>query len=151
MGFFYNVRFGDVVMMALTFVMVYLIYSIVSNTLRRKQQNAIHSRLLEKFTSSQDFSTFLQTPGGQQYMKSLTEDDNKTSQTIVNSVRSGIIIAVVGGGLFVASFFLKNLGVGISGLVLLLVGAGFILSAVASYKLSVKLGLIHDKSEPSRV
>jgi len=149
--FFDRINLGDVALIVLVFLLVGLTFSVLSNTLRRKQQYAIHTRLLEKFTSSQDFSTFLQTPGGQQYVKSLMEDDSKPGQTIVNSVRSGIIIAVVGGGLFVASFFLKNQGAGISGLMLLLVGVGFILSAAASYKLSFKLGLIRDKSEPPKV
>ena len=38
-----------------------------------------------------------------------------------------------------------------AGMVLLLLGVGFILSAVASYKLSYKLGLIRDKPEPPKV
>jgi hypothetical protein len=151
MGFFYNVRFGDVVLMILTFVMVAMIYSILSNTLRRKQQNALHARLLEKFTSSQDFSSFLQTPGGQQYMNSLMEKGNTPGQTIVNSLRIGITIGILGGGLLATGFFLKDEGWGIAGLILLLTGVGLILSAVASYKLSFKLGLIRDKSESPRV
>jgi small-conductance mechanosensitive channel len=141
----------DVALIVLTFVVTGMIYSIVSNTLRRKQQNAIHSRLLEKFTSSQDFSNFLQTPGGQQYMSSLMEGGNNSSQMIVNSMRIGIVVGVVGGGLFVTGVSLQNVGAAIAGVIMLLVGVGLVLSAFASYKLSSKLGLIRNQPELPRV
>ena len=148
--FFEHVNYGPVTMGIFIFVVTGMIYSIVRNTIRRKQQNTIHTRLLEKFTSSQDFSAFLQTPGGQQYMNSLTDSDNNPSRTILTSVSSGIVLAVVGAGLLAAGLVLRDIGTGISGLLLLLVGSGFILSAVVSYKLSRKLGLIRDQSETPR-
>jgi hypothetical protein len=147
--FFEHINYGPVTAGIFIFVVTGMIYSIVRNTIRRKQQNTIHTRLLEKFTSSQDFSAFLQTPGGQQYMNSLTDSDNNPGRAILSSVSGGIVLAVVGAGLLAAGLMLRDIGTGISGLLLLLVGTGFILSALVSYKLSRKLGLIRDHSETS--
>lgn len=149
--FFEHINYGEVTMTIFIFILTWMIYSLIGNTIRRRQQNAIHTRLLEKFTSSQDFSTFLQTPGGQQYMNSLTDSDNHPGRAILTSVSSGIVLAVVGAGLLVAGLVLRSVGTAISGLLLLLVGTGFILSALISWKLSRKLGLIGDRSETTRI
>lgn len=147
--FFEHINYGEVTFTIFVFALTWMIYSLIRNTIRRRQQNTIHTRLLEKFTSSQDFAAFLQTPGGQQYMNSLTDSDNHPGRAILASVAGGIVLAVVGAGLLVAGLVLRSVGTAISGLLLLLVGGGFILSALVSYKLSRKLGLIHDPSETS--
>ena len=42
---------------------------------------------------------------------------------------------------------MKGFEVGIPGVILLLLGAGFVISALVSYKTALKLGLIKDQSE----
>lgn len=112
---------------------VYLVTSIV----RRKQKNDMQKHMLEKFSSAKDFADFVQSPAGQKYVMSFSESVTDARSTIVNAIRTGIILVFCGAGLMAT----PRIGIGdsvrswfeIAGNFLIVVGAGYVIAAVVSY------------------
>jgi hypothetical protein len=110
--------------------------------LRKKQQDAMQKHLLDKFSSTHDFTEFIQSPAGQKYVSSFSDTVTSPRNSIFSSVRTGIVLVFLGGGLAMA-----NRGVGaltrdwlsVAGNVLIMVGFGFMLAAVVSYFLAKKI------------
>jgi hypothetical protein len=139
----------------ITGVIVWVIRMIVTS--RRwnklsKVQYDVHSKLLERFTTNEDLLAYMQTPAGRRFLESapIRLPDEPRSMTapfsrILWSVQAGIVLVVTGIGLLYVSatftdepaqFFM------VIGVITLALGGGFIVSAVAAYGLSRKLGLL---------
>ena len=118
-----------------------------------RTQTDLHTKLIDRFSSSEELLGYLQSPAG----KLLTEPP-QLPQTAPRSVmaaplsrifwslQAGIVIGALGLGLvFVSgrstepevSTFLSGVGI-----VILMIGVGFTVSAVVSYFLSQRLGLV---------
>ena len=143
------------VVMVITTGIVFLVKTVVEH--RRwqramKAQNELNTKLIDRFASSEDLLAYIQSPQG----KALTEGPimpQPASRTmgaplsrIFWSMQSGIVLGAFGGGLmFVSSTagdpeaatFLHGVGV-----VVLMIGIGFTVSAIVSYLLSQRLGLV---------
>lgn len=117
-----------------------------------KIQAEVHSKLMDRFSSNDELLTYVQTPSGRRFLESgpspLQQDAPRTISApfsrILWSVQIGVILLIAGGGLLFVSeqtleeareFFF------IFGIVTTALGAGFTVSAAASYVLSRKLGL----------
>jgi hypothetical protein len=108
---------------------------LASTIYRRKQKNDMQKHMLDKFSSTQDFAEFVQSPAGQKYVMSFSETVTDSRDTILNSLRTGIILFFVGAGLDTANF-----GVGsyttswlhVAGNVLIMTGTGFVIAAVVA-------------------
>jgi hypothetical protein len=139
----------------ITGVIVWLIRMIVTS--RRwnklsKVQYDVHSKLLERFSTNEDLLAYMQTPSGRRFLESapIRLPDEPRSMTapfsrILWSVQAGIVLVLTGIGLLYVSgsfidepaqFFM------VIGVVTLSLGGGFIVSAIAAYGLSRKLGLL---------
>jgi hypothetical protein len=120
-----------------------------SNALRRKQQNQMHNRLLDKFTSAEDLGAFLQTPAGREYVANLTDTLGNPVAAIISSVRNGVVLCVVGGGFFAPSVRAWDSPVPVTaiGTLLLFLGLGFIASAGVSLALSKTFHLIPPRND----
>jgi hypothetical protein len=118
-----------------------------------KIQAEVHTKLMDRFSSNDELIAYVQTPSGRRFLESGPSPLQEAAPTrsvgapfsrILWSVQAGVVLSIAGlGGLFLstrleyeASQFFFVLGV--LGLAL---GAGFVVSAVASYALSRKLGL----------
>jgi hypothetical protein len=121
-----------------------------------KIQAEVHSKLMDRFSSNDELLTYVQTPSGRRFLESgpspLQQESPRNVAApfsrILWSVQLGIVLLVAGGGLLYVSnetveeareFFF------IFGSLTMALGAGFAVSAAASYALSRKLGLL----EPS--
>jgi hypothetical protein len=99
---------------------------------RRKQKNDMQKALLDKFSSAHDFAEFMQSPAGQKYVLTFADAVTRPIDSIMNSVKMGIVMVFFGGAL--ASFgtqqrwILETIGT-----VSAVMGVGFIVSAVISY------------------
>jgi hypothetical protein len=113
---------------------------VIAVTLRRLQQNSMQKHLLEKFSSAQDFAAFVQSPAGQKYVMSFSEAVTSPRNTILSSVRTGVVLVFAGGGLAGTISGIHNSYIWGLGLVLMCVGFGFLVSAVISYWLAKKIG-----------
>jgi len=120
-----------------------------------KTQTEIHSRLMDRLTSSEDLLAYIQSPAGRRFLEfapvaTSGVTASPTLGRILWSVQAGLVLGLAGVGLAYASkhivadaaqpfFVLGVLGVTI--------GAGFILSAFASYIIARNMGLVHGTSE----
>ena len=121
-----------------------------------KAQNELNSKLIDRFASSEDLLAYIQSPQG----KTLTEGPilpqaapraiSAPLSRIFWSLQSGIVLGALGGGLMVVSgttneaevaTFLNGVGI-----VVLMIGLGFAVSAIVSYLLSQRLGLVQSLS-----
>jgi hypothetical protein len=147
---------GDV---AAFFIMVTLIamaaWFVWLDAKRRQARIEAHTdlqhRLLEKFSSPQDVAQFLQTEGGRRFLQGLTADTGQAARRILRAMQVGVVFSLVGLagiGLGViypnvdpGGYVHPNRGVIIGALVLAF-GAGFLISAVLSYRISKAWGLL---------
>jgi hypothetical protein len=142
--------------LVVTGVVVWLIRMIVTsrrwNKLSRAQYD-VHSKLLDRFTTNEDLLAYMQTPAGRRFLESapIRLPDEPRSMAapftrILWSIQAGIILVVTGVGLLYVSgdfasdepakFFM------VIGVTTLALGGGFIISALAAYGVSRKLGLL---------
>src|SRR5215475_6540625 len=115
-----------------------------------KTQTDIHSRLMDRLTSSEDLLAYIQSPGGKRFLEFAplavgTGAAGPTLNRILWSVQAGLVLGLAGIGMNYASghiaveaaqpfFVLGVLGIA--------VGGGFILSALASYIIARNMGLV---------
>jgi hypothetical protein len=146
---------GFIAFLIITGVMVWLIRMIVTS--RRwnklsKVQYDVHSKLLERFSTNEDLLAYMQTPSGRRFLESapIRLPDEPRSMTapfsrILWSVQAGIVLVLTGIGLlYVSATFIDEPAqfFMVIGVVTLSLGGGFIVSAIAAYGLSRKLGLL---------
>ena len=135
-------------------LVAWIVYVIVDGRRRRDQlkvTSEFHTKILEKMGSTADFGAFLETDGGKRFMKSLAVEGPSAKTRMLGSTQTGIVCTMVGlallilGGIF---YYLRD-GLWVIGGVVTACGIGFIVSTVASYRLSKSLGLLEDQ-EPER-
>jgi hypothetical protein len=117
-----------------------------------RAQSELQTKLIDRFSSSDDLLAYLQTPAG----KALTEPLSMPHAAprpmsaplsrIFWSLQSGIVVSALGTGLIVVGSAIARdefadvlHGIGI---IVLLIGIGFTLSSAVSYFLSHRLGLV---------
>ena len=118
-----------------------------------KIQAEVHSKLMDRFSSNDELLTYVQTPSGRRFLESGPSPLQETAPAmgapisrILWSLQVGAVLLVGGlGMLFVsggntlpeaAEFFY------VAGCIAGALGAGFLVSAVAAYVLSSRLGLL---------
>jgi hypothetical protein len=120
-----------------------------------RAQSEIHSRLMDRLTSSEDLLAYIQSPAGKRFLESApvaapSGEAGSTLGRILWSVQAGLVLVLGGTGLNYASSHIMTqvaqpfFVLGVLGLA---VGFGFILSAVASYIIARNVGLVHRTSE----
>jgi len=143
------------IIMTITTGIVFLVKTVVEH--RRwqramKAQSDLNTKLIDRFASSEDLLAYIQSPQG----KALTEGPimpqaapramGAPLSRIFWSMQSGIVLGALGAGLIVVSStagepevatFLNGVGI-----VVLMIGIGFAVSAAVSYLLSHRLGLV---------
>jgi hypothetical protein len=146
----------------ITFVLTWLIRTLIEH--RRwsrlsRVQTEVHSKLLERFTSSEDLLRYIETPAGRRFLESApipTESGPRQVSApigrILFSIQTGVVVAAAGIGLmFVSSGVDKDAAQPLYalGVVALSVGVGFVVSAVVSFILSRRLKLLEVPEAPS--
>jgi hypothetical protein len=122
-----------------------------------KIQAEVHSKLMDRFSSNDELLTYVQTPSGRRFLESGPSPLQETTPQmgapiarILWSLQLGAVLGVGGLGMLLLSgntvpeageFFF------IAGCIAGALGAGFLVSALAAYVLSSKLGLLE---RPSR-
>jgi len=134
------------------FVLVAWIVFVIVDGGRRKAQlkvtSEFHNKILDRMGSTTEFGAFLETEGGKQLMKSLTVEGPGAKTRILGSTQTGIVCTAVGlamlilGGIF---YYLRD-GLWVIGGIVTACGVGFIVSTIASYRLSKALGILDGDS-----
>jgi len=126
----------DIFMMVTMWAFVGTALYIIATTIRRKQRITMQQHMLNKFETAKDFAEFVQTPAGQKYVMGLADTAASTKASILNSVRLGIVLIFTGAGLHLQDAFWLGKRFG---MMLMMVGIGFLVSAAISSVLSRKL------------
>jgi len=128
-------------------LVAWIVFAFVDGKRRREQLKAtseFNAKILEKMGSTAEFGAFLETEGGKRFMKSITVDGPSAKTRMLGSTQTGIVCTAVGiamlilGGIF---YYLRD-GLWVIGGIVAACGIGFIVSTVASYRLSKALGLL---------
>jgi hypothetical protein len=119
-----------------------------------KVHNEVHKKLLDRFTTNEDLLAYMETPVGRRFLESAplsleapaapARQVGAPLSRILWSVQIGVVLAAGGLGLlFVSSRVLDEVAQPLFsiGVLALAVGAGFVVSAGASFVLSRRLGL----------
>ncbi|MDQ1472813.1 MAG: hypothetical protein QOJ99_4293 [Bryobacterales bacterium] len=117
-----------------------------------KVQTDFHTKLLDRFTSNEDLLAYVQSPAGAKFLQSspITLDAGPRSMgaplgRILWSAQAGLVMAAIGIGLQVASRQLTDDAsqpLHVLGILGISLGAGFALSALMSFVISQRLGLL---------
>jgi hypothetical protein len=140
-----------VVILTLLAVVAWLIRATVdqrrSIQISRARMDA-QMRILERFTSNEDLLSFIQTPAGRQFLESASMPAVPRAVAapvaqILHSNQAGFVLLTGGIGMqFVTAQYPDSRLLSAIGVVAIATGVGFIVSAVSSYSLSRKLGLL---------
>ena len=122
-------------------------------------QSTVHGQLIDKFGSSQELITYMQTDAGRRFLEAApiaTEFDQKRLPNVVSrvltSLQIGVVLSMMGTGLILLRHGVTMVSDArviflVLGVVLLMPGLGFILSAGVTWMLAKRLGLMPDASE----
>lgn len=108
---------------------------------KRKQQNAIQKHLIDKFSSASDLSQFLQSPAGQKYAAGISDAVTSPRNSVLNSVRLGIILIFGGFGFMVIrpAWPQQLNSMRAAGVIGIMLGVGFLVSAGVSWFIAKRL------------
>ena len=130
----------------------FIIWVIATNiriTKLGRAQAEMQANLLEKLGSSQELLAFLQTETGRRLLEAAPpspEPRRNPLGRILTSMQAGIILAAMGGAFFATSgaYFGITASFQILGFLGVCLGAGFLVSAAATYILSRSWGLLDE-------
>jgi hypothetical protein len=122
-----------------------------------KVQTEVHTKLIDRFTSNEELLAYIQTPVGRRFLESAPIPMDAGPRAIsapvgriLWSVQAGLVVGLAGVGLlYVSARLAANNGdladvaqvPFVVGMLALAIGVGFVLSALVSYFLSLRLGL----------
>jgi hypothetical protein len=108
---------------------------------RLQARAEFHRQLLDKFASGSEFAAFLNSSGGRRLLEDLWSRRVNAKERIIRSMQGGVVLTVLGLALAVTR---RTLGPGV---VVLALGAGLLISAAVSFRLSKKLGLLQERGD----
>ena len=144
-------------LLGLASVFIWLVKTIVDHRrwLRTsKVQVEMHSKLLDRLTTNEDLMAYAQSPAGSRFLESTPislEAESRASAPvgrIIWSMQAGIVLMALGGGLlWVQKDAIDEVRQGLSVIQAIAgsVGVGLIVSAVAAYVVSGRMGILPPK------
>jgi hypothetical protein len=121
----------------------WLFWSIL-DWLKIRHKSQLQNRILEKFTTVQEFNDFIQSKEGNKFLNFLSFNGSTPRQKILSSLSKGVIITFVGISLIlIGQIFPEEMKYFLAfGIILIALGLGFLASTLISYTLSKKWGII---------
>jgi hypothetical protein len=117
-----------------------------------KVQTDVHAKLLDRFTANDDLLAYIQSPAGSSFLQSAPIKLDSGPRTVAAplgrilwSVQAGLVLAAAGIGLEVVGGRVPNDAaqpLHALGVFAVALGLGFVISAIISYVISRRLGLI---------
>ncbi|HEY3441316.1 MAG TPA: hypothetical protein VGK29_11210 [Paludibaculum sp.] len=125
-----------------------------------KVQTDVHTKLLDRFTSNEDLIAYIQTPAGAKFLESTPIKLDAAPKAmgaplgrILWALQGGLVMMAGGIGLQIVSGRVGNEAaqpLNALGVLALALGVGFVISAIISYVISWRLGLIEPAAAESR-
>jgi hypothetical protein len=115
-----------------------------------RQQTEIHSKLIDRFATNQELLEYMSTEAGRRFLEAspIPIDPDRSHALpggvarILGPVQFGIVFSLLGFGLLL---FHPLFMVGV---IAMMLGLGFILSAIVSWRISARLGLLPNQETP---
>jgi len=117
-----------------------------------KVQTDVHTKLMDRMTTNEELLAYIQSPAGRRFLESAPIQQESDSPRmgaapvgpIIWSMMAGIVLATVGVGFRFAANSVTNeaqQAFTVVGVILLALGAGFVVASVMAYLVSSRLGL----------
>jgi len=138
------------------FALIAWIVFVVADGRRRREQlkvtSEFNAKILEKMGSTAEFGAFLDTEGGRRFMKTLTVEGPSAKTRLLAATQTGIVCTSIGTALLILGgiFYYLRDGLWVMGGIITACGIGFLVSTLASYRLSKTLGLLGGDDEARR-
>jgi hypothetical protein len=126
-----------------------------------KVQTDAHTKLLDRFTSNEDLLVYIQSPAGSKFLESspIKLDAGPRSVgaplgRILWSLQGGVVLVAAGIGAWLVSRRLTEEAgqpLQVLGVLGIAVGVGFVISAIISFVISQRLGLIERQASTRRI
>ncbi|OFW37387.1 MAG: hypothetical protein A3J29_10730 [Acidobacteria bacterium RIFCSPLOWO2_12_FULL_67_14b] len=123
-----------------------------------KVQAEVHTKLMDRLTTNEELLAYIQSPAGRRFLESApiqSESDAPRHGApvgpIIWSMMAGIVLAMVGAGFRYAAQSVTNdahQAFTVVGVIILALGAGFILASIMAYLVSSRLGLFPQRPSP---
>lgn len=146
----------DILAFAVGVTVIICLAWVVINIIRTMKQRAnmrtraeIYNRLIDKFGAAPEFIAFLESDAGLRFIEENTVQNAQPLGKILASLQLGIILTLLGIGLLITgNIFGGSLGgdlyivLTVGGVVGLMVGVGFLISSMISYRLCKTWGIL---------
>jgi hypothetical protein len=118
-----------------------------------KLQSEVHAKLIEKFGTSQELLAYMETDAGRRFLEAApisTQVDQRQVPNVVSRVlttlQAGVVMILLGAGLLLVRNSVPDgqTTMLIFGIIILMPGIGFTISAGATWALAKRLGLMPD-------
>jgi hypothetical protein len=138
-----------------TAYIAYVILEAIKTRHQSRVASEFNAKLFDRVASAQELGVLLNSEGGERLLTTLTgRPVAGSAQTrIVRALTAGVVIFMLGIGLFLYQWFSPALdidaaeGITLFSVIALSIGLGLLLASGASYTMSKKLGLL---DEPQR-
>jgi hypothetical protein len=117
-----------------------------------KLQSEVHGRLIDKFSTSQELAAYMETDAGRRFLEAAPIAVNLESSKrvphavarVLTPLQIGVVMVLLGAGFLALRHASPDMDVPmlVFGMVVLMPGIGFILSAVLTWLLAARLGLM---------
>ena len=146
---------GLLVFLIVTLTLAWLVKTLIQQRRWSRQshvQTEVHSKLMDRLSSGEEMIAYAQSPAGKRFLEGGPIALDAAAQPVsapigrfLWSIQAGLVLAAAGFGMqFVSNQMPIDVAPVASGLGILVlsVGVGFVLSAIVSFLLSRKLGLV---------
>jgi hypothetical protein len=123
-------------------------------------QTEVHTKLLDRFSANSELLSYMQSPAGSKFLESSPISLDAAPRSlgaplgrIMWSIQGGVVLLAGGIGFMVISGRVDPAGaqpLHAIGVLAVALGLGFVISAIISYVISQRLGLIEPPSAPPR-
>ena len=122
-----------------------------------KLQSEVHGRLIDKFSSAQELGAYMETDAGRKFLEASpiavnAEPERRVPQVVsrvMTGVQAGIVMVLLGTGCMLLRHASTEMDVPmlVLGTLVLMPGAGFIISAGVTWLLAARLGLMPEGAQ----
>lgn len=103
---------------------------------------AVQNKMLERFSSAQEFVDFLKSPEGRSYMLVAVEKgEGGQTARVLGTIRWGVVLAALGIGFLALAAAVDN-DFAIAGVLMLSLGVGFLASSLITGRLARSWGML---------
>jgi hypothetical protein len=136
--------FITIILFPLMFAFTAWLIWIIQDWLKMRHKSQLQNKILEKFTTVQEFNDFIQSVEGNKFLNFLSYTGPSPRQKILSSLSIGVIVTFGGISLIlIGQIFPEEMKYFLAiGIVLIALGVGFLVSTFISYTLSKKWGII---------